>query len=129
MTLYVQDHSHGATDSNVLFLMLMWSYWPSWGLLTFMGGYWHSHDFTLILHKQTLVWAFQFLPVQMLLDSKCKCLIDANDNNSSVLSHTSLWNHHIEAYSVVYYSGHIPFSLPVYLDCTGIRHFILHSFH
>jgi len=84
---------------------------------------------TLTLHKQTLVWAFQFLPVQMLLDSKCKCLIDANDNNSSVLSHTSLWNHHIEAYSVVYHSGHIPFSLPVYLDCTGIRHFVVHSFH
>jgi len=51
---------------------------------------------TLTLHKQTLVWAFQFLPVQMLLDSKGKCLIDANDNNSSVLSHTSLWNHHIK---------------------------------
>jgi len=71
----------------------------------------------------------QFLPIQMLLDSKSKCLIDANDNNSSVLSHTSLWNHHIEAYSAVYHSGHIPFSSSVYLDCTGIRHCIVHSFH
>jgi len=68
---------------------------------------------TLTLHKQTLVWAFQFLPVQMLLDSKRKCSIDANDN-SSVLSHTSLWNHHIESYSAVYHSGHIPFSSSVY---------------